>query len=748
MKNSSSQLNGGVYGDVQVQEDSSILDFDLVGLLRSLRRRLGLIIGITVGLTALALVGIFQVTPLYTGEAMVLLNMQKTQVIDIEAVMSGLTADSATIDSEVEILRSRSIARKVIEKLNLMNDPEINRTLAPATFISEINPLVWIGSIVGKKQVLTDAEQQAALLNAAIDTFLSGEKITRNGLTYVVSVTFNSESSQKAANIANAIADTYILDQLEAKFDATKRANEWLSQRLDGLRHQVQESERAMEIYRSASGLEGADGVTINEQQLSELNAQLILARADLAEKQAKYTRAKQILTSGGSIESVVDVLQSKTISDLRQREAEIARQQADLSSKYGPRHPSIVNAEAQRKDIVRQIGAEVQRIVAGIQNESAIAQSRVSALETSLHQLQSTAGQNNQALIRLRELTREAAANRTVYESFLGRFKETSQQQDLQTSDARVISAATPPQRPSYPRKGIVLFVALVLSGAVGVGVALLLERLDNALKTRPEIEEALGMACLGSIPETPNELDKDGKRIEPPNYVLLKPLSAFAESLRSLRSALSLSNVDNPPKIILFTSALPDEGKTTTAVSFARAAAHAGISTLLIDCDLRHPSVHKTLGVKAPKEGIVELLASRADMEQAIQRDEPSGLAWLAVAAGAANPPDVLGSAQMKHLLADAREKYDLVILDTAPVLPVADSRVLSKLVDKVVFVTRWSQTPRDAAQSAVKELRNFHADIAGAVLTVVDTAKQAKYGYGDGGYYYRRYSRYYAN
>jgi capsular polysaccharide biosynthesis protein len=263
MKNSSSQLDGGVYGDVSPQEDSSILDFDLAGLFRSLRRRLGLIVGITFGLTALALIAVFQVTPLYTGEAMVLLNIQKTQVIDIEAVMSGLTADSATIDSEVEILRSRSVARKVIEKLNLMNDQEINGALAPVTFIDEINPLVWVGSVIGDKRAMTEAERQASLLNAAIDTFLSREKITRNGLTYVVSVTFNSESPQKAAGIANAIADTYILDQLEAKFDATKRANEWLSQRLDALRRQVQESERAVEIYRSDNGLEGADGITI-----------------------------------------------------------------------------------------------------------------------------------------------------------------------------------------------------------------------------------------------------------------------------------------------------------------------------------------------------------------------------------------------------------------------------------------------------------------------------------------------------
>ncbi|MGB3809088.1 MAG: polysaccharide biosynthesis tyrosine autokinase [Parvibaculum sp.] len=738
----------GAYGSLHTADGASILEFDIRGLLRALHRRMGVILGVVFGLTSLVLVAVFQVTPLYTGQALVLISSQRTQVVDMEAVMSGLSTDSVAIDSEVEILKSRSVARRVIEKLGLMSDPEFNNALTPPTIFDRFNPRIWLKALTGGGVQASEEEQREREINAVINKLVDRESILRRRLTFVIEVNVKSESPQKAAKIANAIAETYVLDQLEAKFDATKQANEWLSMRLSDLRQQVQESERAVEIYRSEQGLEGTDGATINDQQLSELNAQLILARTDFAEKQAKYERARQILNAGGSIESVVDVLQSRTIADLRQREAEMARQQADLSSKYGPRHPSIVNIEAQRRDVERQISAEVRRIVASIQNEAVISQSRVTSLQASLRELQDKAGQNNQALIRLRELLREAAANRAVYESFLGRFKETSQQTDFQTSDARLISSATPPLGATYPNKTLALAAAFFVSLLLGCGLALLLERLDNGLKTGSEIEQALGMACLGSIPETPYETDTSGNRIEPQHYVLMKPLSAFSESLRSLRSALSLSNVDNPPKVILFTSALPDEGKTTTAVSFARAAAHAGIPTLLVDCDLRHPSVHKLLGASVPKAGVVELLANHESLERALNFDRDSGLSWIGVASGAANPPDILGSAQMRLFLAEARQKYSLVLLDTAPVLPVADSRVLSKLADKVVFVTRWSQTPADAAQSAVKELKGFGADMAGAVLTVVDTAKQAKYGYGDNGYYYRRYGKYYAN
>lgn len=749
LKGSAPQSDTHPYGNFQQREETALIEFDLMGLYRALRKRLGIILAVTVALTALVMVAVFQMTPLYTGQSLVLLDTQKTQVVDVQAVMSGLPADSATVDSQVEILRSRSIARRVIEKLDLTADAEFNSELAPESVLVWLDPRVWLRSLLsGAGTPRTEEEKREAMMNGVIDAFLAREKISRRGLTYVIQIDFSSERPEKAAAIANAIAETYVLDQLEAKFEATRQANEWLSQRLEGLRTQVQDSERAAELYRTQNGLEGAGGTTLNEQQLSELNAQLILARTDLAEKQAKYARARQILASGGSIESVVDVLQSKTISDLRAKEAELARTQADLSSKYGPRHPSIINIDAQRRDIERQIGAEVRRIVAGIQNEAAIAQTRVSSLEQSLSQLQNKAGQNNQALIKLRELEREAAANRAVYESFLSRFKETSQQGDLQTADSRVISQATIPVNPSSPRKGLIGAVTLVLSFMAGAGLALLLERLDNGLQTGGQIEQALGLPHLVSIPATPRENGADGKLLLPQDYLLAKPLSAFSEALRSLRSALSLSNVDNPPRLILFTSALPNEGKTTTAVSFARAAAMAGLRVVLIDCDLRHPSVHKAFGLPQPKAGLVELLAERLNLADVLQKDPKSDLDVLPVAAGSANPPDVLASEQMRNVLARLREAYDLVVIDTAPVLPVSDSRVLSRLVDETVFVVRWNQTPREAAASALKELRLYNASVAGALLTVVDTTRQAKYGYGDGGYYYGRYSRYYVN
>lgn len=745
--------DGSTYDASEKWEEEDFLQLDLRALYRTLRKRLGLILSVMFGVTALVMVVVLQQTPLYTASAQVLLDRQKMQVTDMEAVISGLPADSATVDSEVEILRSRALAERVVDRLDLMRDPEFNSALREPSVLRWLDPRLWIReglALISAEPAPLDEEARArAEKDSVTAALLERLTVTRQRLTYVIDIAIVSESPAKAARIANAYAETYILDQLEAKFDATRQANEWLSRRLGELREQVRDSERAVEIFRTEQGLESLGaGVTVSEQQMSELNAQLILARTALAEARAKYERARQIRGSGRSIESMADVVQSATISSLRQKQAELARELANLSSRYGPRHPEVVNAEAQRRDIENQISAEISRILGSLENTVSVSETRVASLEESLRAIRGETGQSGQASVQLRELEREAAANRAVYESFLNRFKETSQQQDLQVPDSRVISTATAPISPSHPRKVLSLTLALVLSAMLGVGLAFLLEYLDNGMTTARDVEETLSLPHLVSIPLVLAEKGSGGKPLKPHDYLMQKPLSVFSEALRSLRSALQLSNVDNPPKVILFTSALPSEGKTTTSVSFARAAAVSGLRVVIVDCDLRHPSVHKTFGLPAPQLGLVELLAERLDPQAVMLQDDKTDLKILPVATGSANPPDVLASSQMKLLLERLRGEFDLVVIDSAPVLPVSDSRVLARMADQTVFVVRWNETPRDAAQSAIKELRLYGADIAGVALAAVDTAVQAKYGYGDGGYYYGKYSRYYVN
>jgi len=742
------------YGDQPTQSGysarSGLMELDVMALVRILRRRLGLVAG-TVGLAAVLMaIVVFQLTPLYTSTNLILIDPQRTQVLDMEAVLSGLSPDTGTIDSQVELLRSRTIAHRVVEKLNLVEDPEFNARLTSPSLLDYVNPLKWLRSLVSTKETPSTIEERERLIQSeVIEAFRDSLSVSRRGLTYVIEVAVSSESAAKAARLANEVADTYVLDQLEAKFEATRKANAWLSSRLSDLREALRDSERAAEIFRAENNLIDAGGVTLNDQQLSELNAQLILIRAEKAERLAKFKRVEELLARGAGLESVAEVLQSQVVTDLRQQQAELARKQAELASRYGPRNQKMIDVQAERRDLDRQIEAEVRRIVAGLENSVAEIETRELALKSSLGELQGQAGDDNQAMVRLRELRREADANRTLYESFLHRFKETTEQEGIQTSDARVISQATPAIEPSYPRKTMILGVTIVFAGFFGVGLALLVDRLDNTIHTAAEMEELLDLPHISSIPTVDVETGALGAvPTAPHDYVLAKPLSAYAEALRTLRTALSLSNVDNPPKVIMFTSALPNEGKTTTCLSFARAAAQAGIKTALVDGDLRHPSIHKLLERAQPKVGLVELLAGRASMDEAMMTDEPSGVQILPIASGVANPPDLLGSSQMRKLIKQLHDDYDLVLIDAAPILPVVDSRVLARLADKTVFLVRWNDTPREASINAVKELRSYKADLAGCVLNQVDLGRRAQYGYGDGGAYYGQYSKYYVN
>lgn len=728
-------------GNANMAEDGDDL-IDIRQLINVLRRRLSVIVGSVLLTTGITLLVVFQLTPLYTASSLILIDPREQQVVDIEAVMSGLPPDSAAIDSEVEVLRSRTLAARVVAELELVDDPEFNGALVEPGLLASLNPL----NLLRSPEDLAPADKARIERNRVIDAFQSNMSVSRRGLTYVISVSFTSQDAAKATRIVNKVSDLYVLEQLEAKFEATRRANDWLNERLSQLRGEVRAAQEAVEIYRSENQLVSTSGVTVNEQQLAELNGQLILARADLAEKEASYRRYRELRRSGSGADTLADVLQSPVIAQLRQQEAEVDRRRAELSSRYGDRHPEMIKVRAEKRDLAVAIDREVGRTVANVENEVVVTRTRVASLQKSLDELQGRSGEGGLKEVRLRELESDADAVRTLYESFLERFKQTTEQTNLQEADSRVLSQATIPTVPSYPNKTLFLALALVGSGVIGVGMAFTLEQLDDAFSSVAQLEKALGVPHLVSVPDVNVDGADVGVKL-PFDIILKRPLSAYSEAFRALRSGITLSDVDDPPKVVLITSALPGDGKTTTALSLARASAAAGLRTVLVDCDLRRPSVHKSFG-SSPELGIVEVLAGQGELDDALMDDPASPLSYLPVNAGAANPPDLLGSRHMATLLENLREKCDMVVIDSAPVLPVVDSRVLSRSVDKVVFVVKWRDTPRDAAANALKDLHEYGADVAGVVFERLDLKRQKRYSYGDSGYYYGRYSKYYIN
>lgn len=719
---------------------------DLRQVLLNLRRNIRLISAIIISITLVTLVVTLQLTPLYTATAKILIDTRQSNVVDVEAVLSGLSSDSSTVDSQVEILRSQALAFRVIDTLDLMSDEEFNAALHQQSWYSAYNPIVLVRGLLPSIERGAEEEEQARRI-ATVEAFAQRLTVSRTGRTQVISINFTSEVPRKAERIANAIADAYLVDQLEAKYEAAQRATAWLDSRLRDLREQVQQTEETAELYRAAHGLIDADGSTLTEQQLKEINSQLLLARAELDGSRAKLQRVRVLVDRGSGFDSIAEVLASDVIRDLRREQSELIRKEAQLRARYGERHPSIVEIKDERRDLDRQIQSEVSRIVIGLENEVAVAATRVTSLERSLETTTATAGEREQDRVRLRELQREASSNRTLYESFLARFKETRQQEDLQEADARIISRATLPVDKSSPRTTLNLALALFGSALLGVGAAFVKEYLDDRFRTPRELEEHLDLPVLATVPLL-KEKDLTGAQAgkRPHRFVKAKPLSAYSESFRELQAALALSDVDNPPKSVLITSALPNEGKTTTAVSFATSLVRAGLNVVLVDADLRRPSVQKIIGDERSEFDMIDFLTHSCSLDDALQTNTDGGFEYLATTRQPANPADLLASDAMKDLLVKLRQRFDMVIVDSPPILPVSDSKALSSQLDKVVFVVKWQDTPKTAAEQSVSKLKDFGADLAGVVFEQVDMEKQTRYGYGDATYYYGRYSDYY--
>ena len=702
-------------------------------------------IGTVLLLTSLSVLVSFQLPRSFQATALVMIEPRQSQVVEIESVLSGLPPGAETLNSEIQVIRSRRLADRVIEKLNLEADPEFNPALRDKSLIA--SAIGWLReqkqNLLPKDEeddssVLLQADPEALKRAAIVSTLIAAVAVAPKEQSRVISVTVRSENGVKAARLANSLVDQYLVDQLEAKFEATKRANEWLQGRLEELRQVVEASERAVEDFRQEQGLvKGKDDVSLASAQVSELSSQIIIARARQAESVARLQKIEE-LTKRGGVESAADVLSSRLIQNLRERESDVLGRAAELSTQYGPKHPRMIAVRNEIRDLRAKIGAEVKKVVEGLRNEVEVAKAREKSLELSLQSLSGRVGQLNRKDVQLRALEREADANRTLLETFLNRFKETSAQNEFQTPDARVISAADIPTVPYFPNKPLIVGGTLMVSIFLGVVFVFAIEQLDAGFRSMEQIETLSGYPALGLIPLLKSKTD-------PIQFVIDDPTSAYAEALRSLQVGLALSDVDRPPKTIMVTSCGAEEGKTTMCVSLARLIARSGKRAILIDCDLRRPTVHQRLDLpRSP--GLVELLADQMDPEKVIRRDELSGASVISAGEHAASPPDLLGSDQMKRFLAELAKVYDFVILDCSPVLAVTDSRVLTRLADKTVFVIQWEKTRRETVLHGMKQIREAGGKLAGAVLTRVDVKRHAQYDFADSGYYHGRYKKYY--
>ena len=702
-------------------------------VLRLLWRR-KMLIASTIFLTMLASVLIvFQLTPLYTAETQVLIGTRTSNVVDIESVLEALRPDRTTLQSEVEVLASRSLAEQVVDELGLMENPEFNQLLRPPSLR---NPIQWLSTSLraalfgGDSSALaTPQEAERRTRNDVVTALQEVIAVDLIRISRVASVTVTSEDPELAAKIANTLAEVYLREQIRQKLEAGDQAAVFLNERVETIRNQVEQSDRAVEDYRQQQGLTQARDTTLIEQQISEVNTLLIAAQARTAEADASLRQARAQMRSEGDIYAVPEVLAAPLIQNLRMQEARLAGEAAQMASEYGARHPQLINVTAELSDIRGKIAVEVDRIVLGLQNSLEVAQTRERALEQSLDDLKAEAAQLTDSQARLRILEREAEANRALFDVFLSRYNETGQQEDLQSADARVISRATVPSEPSWPNIEAAMGISLVVSILLSLLMVFLIEQVfDRGFRHTEQIENLLNAGTLGVVPM----LDEPEETL--PGYVLEKPVSAFAESLRMLHTGLLLTDAKDAPSVsVLVTSSVPEEGKTFIALAWARQVARSGRKVLLVDADLRHGQIGKRLGM-SDKRGLLQLLTGHLEStEEAIQHDEKSGLDVLTAGRTVEVPTDILRSRLMSELIDKLKSSYELIIVDSPPSLLVSDSRTLARLLDKTVLVVRWADTVRKVAANAYKQLLESEAQMAGVVLSMAQVNRRGGYGYG---------------
>lgn len=680
----------------------------------------------------------------YTATAQVQVDLAQKSAADLlptTAFDNGL-ADASKLETEISIMQSGVVAESVARVLESSPAGPVEPPRAPGLMEMIKDGIGGIANLLPHK---APKPSLVSPLTAKAQALQSGLKVARGGGSYVIAVSYTARDPVTAANMANLFVSQYQLHKNQRNVTENQQASTFLNATLEDLTKQVVAADSAVAQYRQQHGLQQAGNSTMNEQTISAVGQQVVAARADQVQAESKYNAAKAQMAEGRNGEDVTEALSSPVISQLRSQRVAVTQKLADLRNKYGDKHPDVLAATQQLNDVDAQIQSEVGRIVSSLASQAKAAQARTQSLQSSLDRATGALSANEQASVQLNELLRNQEVARTTYEQYLGRYKQTTAQEDIPQNNSRVITAATPPAAPSAPNvpKSVVLALAAGLVGSLGVMIGM--EALQGGFNSLSEAEDMLGVPGLASIPSLDTTLTSRARRTRLPTlYVAERPLSVFAESFRTLRTALLSLSVDGRPvKIIAITSAVPGEGKTTTSVCLARVAAIGSARTLIVDCDLRRRSLDDVLGRQA-EVGLIEVLDGAVTLDEALVADPQSGAFFLPLSANPQPERDIFSTEAMDKFLEEVRERFDLVLLDAAPVLFLADARSLAQKADATLLLTRWRETPKGAANDALRELAAVGANIAGVALTQVDIRQDRQSQYGRSSYYqkYRGY------
>jgi succinoglycan biosynthesis transport protein ExoP len=738
-----------------VSRSTEISTGDLLdGFVGFARRRFGILVLIFSLSLICGAVYLYTASPRFLAQAELLLDTKKSQMFQQQGMTADIVVDSATVDSQIEVLKSENIATAVIKDLHLTEDEEFVGS-KPGIF----------GAILGYL-VPAVRTSEFELQQRAHNVFERGLQARRIGLTYVIEIGFLSLSPDRAAQIANATADAYINDQLEAKYQVARRASTWLQERIQELRQQASTAERAALDFKKANNIVDTGGRLIGEQQLAELNSQIVLARAGTAEARARLNRISEITKNDISdIDNVLrspdpavaDALKNDVITKLRSEFLELANREAVYSARLGHDHLLVVNLRNQMFEIRRSILNELKRIAETFKSDYEIALAREQSIERSLAEAVMQNQATNQAQVSLKDLDSNAQTYRALHDNFVQRYMESIQQQSFPLTEARVITHAVKPSSKSRPNSTLVMMATSAGGLLLALGVAFLIDISEGGFRTGDQVESELRTSCLAVVPllkvDSPapvhaESLDHDiSSRLIERTGVLFgvvgSPFSRFAEAFRTIKVSIDLFSISKPTKAIGITSTHPGEGKSTISANLARLIAHAGGKAILLDCDLRNPSLTRSLAPGA-ELGLLDVVSGKRLLKDVVWTDPTTSLAFVPMVAKTrlSHTNEILASASMKKLIDALREVYDYVLIDLPPLTPVVDVRSTNQIVDSYLFIIEWGRTSVEAVERALSSAPLVYESLLGVILNKADLEAMRNYTRNAGEQYKKAY------
>ncbi|MDR7119384.1 polysaccharide biosynthesis tyrosine autokinase [Rheinheimera soli] len=695
------------------------------------------ILSMAVLVSILAVLVVLNIQSRYASTATLLIESQQAKAVSIEEIYGMNSSQQEYYLTQFAILKSRSIAEAVVDTLNLKDHPDFVVEPGLVSTLQELLPFIPV-----KNTEFSAEQMEFRAREKLITEFQQRLHINPIAKTQLVQISFTTFSAELASQVANAVGEAYIHSQLEAKLGITQRASSWLGSRLAELRIQLDESEAQLQAYREKEGLIDVEGVRgLGAKELARLSDELTEARSRKAQIDGFIRVIRQYgINNMEQLESLPEITAHKGVQDVKTQLVLTERRVSELSKIYGPRHPKLMAAQSELTAVQDNLHGQIRKLIAGIENEARSVEENVSSLEAELSKAKTQYQDVSLKETSYQRLEREVFTNRQLYETFLARQKETQVTSDFNSAIARFTDLAVTATEPVAPKRKLILMLVFIATLGFGILVAFALDALNDTIKSPYDVENHLGQRALGFMPELSHKKHQD----LPLYSFFSEQQKQYAEAVRSIRTSLTLLSLDKPMKFIELTSSVPSEGKSTAAVNLAFAFGQME-KVLLIDADMRRPSLAKRFGLPAYQPGLANLIAGREQLEDCIVLDEKSGISVLPAGNVPPNPLELLSSPRFAELLKQLAQGYDRIIIDTPPVQAVSDALLIAKQVDAVVYVVAADQTRGTAVQSGIAKLLQTENNLCGVILNKVNMKKMTQ-SYGDYSHY--GYEHYHSN